>query len=322
MIDSPSDTHLIDLDVPTWTEFIAWAEDVFSADFFVHYWQETTFEKLYSQLEFAKEYGNNLCTCYWPLTTLSIIMGRELTSDERLEMVKARYTSWDFDPAIWGFTSTGVDIVRRWYNAKHPIDPIRTAMVNDTALLHKLAQKNIPIVTSLRGNKEYTLDTKDGVMNKLDYWLHPWTRYGHCRTRRKLDVLDNYLRKYRYQTIDDLELCYNHAFESKNVFIFFKESSLSDLWKIYFNAMKKGYWNGERANDNITRFEASRIALKMNTAMKEKEIWNGKDGSRDASRYEVGIMLDRATWGRIKPDLSHNMNQSITRGEVIKIVMK
>lgn len=45
-------------------------------------------------------------------------------------------------------------------------------MVNDMELLKKLTQKNIPIVTSLRGNTQFSLDTKDGVMDKLDYWKY------------------------------------------------------------------------------------------------------------------------------------------------------
>ncbi len=51
--------------------------------------------------------------------------------------------------------------MRRWYNLKFPSDPIRTAMVNEAQLLKTLAQKNIPITTSLRGNRRFTLDTVD-----------------------------------------------------------------------------------------------------------------------------------------------------------------
>lgn len=315
----PSLKHLVDLDQPTWTEYIAWADDIFSPDFFIEYGQETTFEKLYNQLEFP-EYGRNLCTGYWPLTTLSIIMGRELTRDERLEIVKARHASWDFDPAIWGFTSIGVDVVRRWYNTKYPSDPIRTAMVNERELLIKLAQKNIPIVTSLRGNRQFTLDQVDGVMDKLDYWNYPWARYGHCRTRRTLTILDNYLKKYRYKTIDDLMLCTDKAFESRNVFIFFKESSLSPKGKRYLQGMKDGVWNGSRAEDNITRFEASRMALKLNSQVKEKDIWNWKDVNREASIYEVSLMLSKVS--NIPVYLETDRNKTIKRWDVIDLIYK
>lgn len=313
-------SHLLDIDKISWDEYIAWWDDLFSPDFFITYGEENTFEKLYNQLEFSKEYGTCLCTAYGAITTLSIIIWRELTRDERLEIVKARYASWDFDPSIWGFTSIGVDIVRRWYNTKYQSDPIRTAMVNDMGLLRKLAQKNIPIVTSIRWNRQFTLDQVDGVMDKLDYWNFPWARYGHCRTRRKLDILDNYGKKYKYRTLDELELVMNNWFESKNVFVVFKESSLSDKGKKYLRGMRDGLWNGSRAEDNITRFEASRMALKLNSQVKEKDIWNWKDGNREASIYEVSLMLSKVS--TIQIYLWPDRNKTIKRWEVIELIYK
>lgn len=58
--------------------------------------------------------------------------------------------------------------------------------------------------------------------------------------------------------------------------------------------MKLGYWNGSRETENITRYEASRIALKMNPKLKEKDIWNGKDKDKEASLYEVTVMFNKA----------------------------
>lgn len=315
----PSETHLIDLDAPTGDEYIAWSDDIFSPDFFIEYGEETTFEKLYNQLEFP-EYGRNLCTGYWPLTTLSIIMGRELTKEERLEIVKARSASGDFDPAIGGFTSIGVDVVRRWYNTKYPSDPIRTAMVNEKELLIKLAQKNIPITTSLRGNRQFTLDQVDGVMDKLDYWNYPWARYGHCRTRRTLTILDNYGKKYRYKNVDDLMLCTDKAFESRNVFIFFKESSLSDKGKRYLQGMKDKLWNWERAWDNITRYECSRMAIKLNPLVPEKNIWNKKDKDKPATIFEVTTMLSKSS--KVPVYLGTDRNKEVKRWDVIDLIYK
>lgn len=115
-------------------------------------------------------------------------------------------------------------------------------MVNSSDLIRKLAQKKIPIVTSIRGNRQFTLDQVDGTMDTLDYWNYPRT-YGHCRTRRQLEILDNYGKKYRYKTIDDLELVTNKGIESRNVFVFFKESFLSDKGKKYLQGMKDKLWN-------------------------------------------------------------------------------
>lgn len=313
----PSNTHLLDIDSLTGTEYIAWSDDLFSPDFFVHYGEETTYERLYKQLEFP-EYGKNLCTIYWPITTFSIIMGREWTREERLELVKRRTAQWDFDPAIGWFTSIGVDVARRYYNELYPSDPIRTALVNDRDLLLKLAQKNIPIMTSLRGNRQFTLDQVDGVMDKLDYWNYPWARYGHARTRRKLEVLDNYGKKYRYKNVDDLMLCMDKAFESRNVFVAFKESSLSAKGKRYLQGMKDGLWNGERAWDNITRYESSRMAIRLNTLVREKDIWNWRDGNKDASIYEATLMLSKVS--TIPIYLGADRNKTISRWDTIELI--
>lgn len=314
----PSKTHLIDIDQLSWTEYIAGADDIFSPDFFVEYGEETTFEKLYSQLEFQKDYGKNLCTAYNAITTFSIIMKREWTREERLEIVKRRSASGDFDPSVGGFTSIGVDIVRRYYNELYPSDPIRTALVNENSLLLKLAQKNIPIMTSLRGNRQFTLDQVDWIMDKLDYWNYPGARYGHARTRRKLEVLDNYGKKYKYRNVDDLMLCMDKAFESRNVFVAFKESSLSTKGKHYLQGMKDWLWNWERAGDNITRYEASRMALRLNSQVPENQIWNGKDWNKDASIYETTLMLSKVS--TIPVYLAPDRNKTISRWDVVEMI--
>lgn len=314
----PSKTHLIDIDRLTGDEYIAWGEEMFNENFFVNYWQETDFEQLYKQLEFP-DYGKNLCTIYWPITTLSIMMGRELTQDERLQLVKDRSAMYDFDPSIWGWTSIGVDVARRWYNTLYPSDPIRTALVNSPELLHKLAQKKIPITTSLRGNRQFTLDQKDWTMDELNYWEYTWARYGHCRCRKGLEILDNYGYKYRYKNIDDLELCTKMAFESPNVYVFFKESSLSELGRKYLRGMRDGLWNWEKVNDPITRYESSRISLRLNPMLKEKDVWNGKNRNAPASKYEISIMLHNAN-NLIPIYLGNDRNKNISRGDVVEMI--
>lgn len=41
--------------------------------------------------------------------------------------------------------------------------------------------------------------------------------------------------------------------------------------------MKAKVWNGERANDLITRYEGSVIAQRLNPLVSENKIWNKKD---------------------------------------------
>lgn len=312
--------HRDDIDQLVGTEYIAGNIDFFDANFFIEYGGESTAEILYNQIEWAGEFWRNLCTIYGPMTSISLLLGVEFSEADRRDFIKSRMEQGDFDPSVWGFTSIGVDVARRIYNAKNKDDPITSALVNDKNLLLKLAQKRIPITTSLRGNRQYTLDTVDGIMDKLDYWNFPWARYGHCRTRRWLEIFDNYKNKYKYQKIEDLELCMKKAFESRNVFLFFRESSLSDLGKIYLKGMREKVWNWERAGDFITRFEASRMALKKNPGVKEKDVWNGKNGSVNASIYEVSVMFSRAFGFPVY--LWTDRNKEITRGDAIRLIYK
>lgn len=87
----------------------------------------------------------------------------------------------------------------------------------------------------------------------------------------------------------------DNAFESKNVFVIFKDSSLSELGKTYLKGMQAGLWNGERANDPITRYEASRVAMKLNPQVPENLIWNMKNGTNKASIYETTLMLNKVS---------------------------
>lgn len=105
-------------------------------------------------------------------------------------------------------------------------------------LLRKLTQKKIPLVTSLKLNTQYVSDSKDGVMDKLDYWKYSSKRFGHCRTRQGLLNIDNYLNTYRWKSLQDLELVMDNAFESRNAFLFMREALLSPRGKTYLKGIR------------------------------------------------------------------------------------
>ena len=314
-----TNTHLLDVWHLIGTEYMAWGVDTFTPEFFIEYW-ESNFEKLYNQLEWKDKYGSTLCTIYWPITALSIVLGREVTSEERLELVEARIAMYDFNKAVGGWTSIWVDVCRRWYNRKFPNDPIVSQLVNDKKLIEKLSQKSIPLVTSLRATRNFTIDTRDWVLNNFDSWA-TGSKYWHCRTRKQLKILDNYNNSYSYQSLSDLERSMSMAFESRNCYMFIKESMLSEKGKSYLKYMKGGFWNGERAEDNITRFEASRIALRLDSTLKEKSVWNEKNGWIDATRFEISIMLGKGN-KQIPTYTGTDRNQPMTRGETIEYLAK
>jgi hypothetical protein len=73
---------------------------------------------------------------------------------------------------------------------------------------------------------------------------------------------------------------------------FFLEKELSGDGLKLVTAMKKGLWNGARENDNLTRWEASRIAMRLGK-VDEKDVWNSKLPEKDVSKYEYSVMLNR-----------------------------
>lgn len=316
--------HRLDLDTLSGDEFMAGWEDIFSSDFFVQYAEDTKFDARYSQLEFEAKFGRCMCTNYGPMTNLSMIIGRELHKDERWEICEERYAEKDFEPSIGWFTSVWVDVNRRWWNRHFPNDPVFTVVINNMALIRKLSQRNIPLVTSLKLNTQYMIDSRDWVMDDLNYWTYSSKRFGHCRTRRGLLNIDNYLNTYRWKSLADLEKVMSNGFESSNCFLFMKESLLSPKGKIYYRGMKEKLWNGENADVFISRYEISRIAIRLNSQpdvkkVKESTIWNLKDGSMPATIYEVSVMLNRAN-PKIPIYLGTDRNNAMTRGNAIQYI--
>jgi len=316
--------HRLDLDVLSWTEFVAGGEDLFSPDFFVQYAEDTKYDARYNQLEYEAKFWRCMCTNYGPMTNLSMIVGRELTKDERYSICEERYSQKDFEREVGGFTSVWVDVNRRWWNRNFPNDPVFSVLINDMNLIRQLAKKNIPLVTSLKLNTQYVADSRDWVMDKLDYWTYSSKRFGHCRTRRSLLNIDNYLNVYRWKSLDDLELVMNNGFESRNCFLFMKESLLSPKGKIYYRAMREWLFNGERTEEFISRYEISRIALRLNAQpwvkkVKENTIWNLANWSLPATIYEVSVMLNRAN-PKIPIYLGTDRNNPITRGNTIQYI--
>jgi len=72
-------------------------------------------------------------------------------------------------------------------------------------------------------------------------------------------------------------------------------------------ANARGYWNYQRPNDLVTRYEASRMAIRMatfyNRKIAEVKIWNRKDGNANVTIDEVKSMFERATGNKFAFDL-------------------
>lgn len=91
---------------------------------------------------------------------------------------------------------------------------------------------------------------------------------------------DNYFvnkqwRVYEYPSIENYLKAVENGYERPIMHAFFLENELSGDGAKLVKYMKAKVWNGENSNKNITRYEASVIASRLNP--KAKDIWNGKD---------------------------------------------
>lgn len=313
-------THKIDIDIPSWNEWIMWADiSLISDEVWSRYAQEETVSHLYNQLEFSKDYWNCLCTIYWPITQLSIVTGREITTAERNELVIRRYNDSDFNPNVGWFVTYGIDTLRRWWNANNPDNKLVTFRIpNRSSLRDVFFQRWLPLTTSFNWNREYSLDSIDWVLDKLDYNKYPKT-YWHCLAMFQLRKLDNYNREYRYKSIEDYQAMLNVFTETANSYAMFLENDLTDDGKKLVHFMRIWLWDGSRPADPITRWEASRMAMILDVWTEEKHIWNSKNPHSPASKYEVSVMFSRTNpWS--KPYLWTDRNKIITRAEAVLLL--
>jgi hypothetical protein len=308
-------THIIDIDTRTGDEYMMWdvAWYVKDVNYFFENATETPNFIQYNQLELAKKYCTTLCTLYWPMASLATRVRKDLTLPEREELIKLRMAESDFDPKIGWYTSRGVDVVRRWWNTHNPENPIVSfSIYNSEDIRRKLFAKNFPVVTSFRGNSAFSKDANDGIVDGTSFWK---TTFGHCRSMMWLTVYDNYKskdwRRYSYKSVDQFYQVAENGYERPQSFVFFLENELSGDGKKLVDAMKKWLWNGERENDNITRYESAIIAKRLWGT----EVWNGSNPDKEASKYEVSVMLNKAIGTPIYTGTDRN--QSITRKEVI-----
>ena len=276
----------------------------------------------YDQLELAKKYARTYCTIYWPMAALATKTGYNLSIAEREELIKLRKAENDFSEATGGQTARWVDVIRRWWNTHHPENPVVSfAISNLDDLRLKLFSRKIPIVTSFRGNLEWGKDISDGIVNKKTWWT---PTYGHCRMMTGLTIYDNYKpkdwKRYSYPSIEHYFDVLKNWYERPQAFVFFLENELSQKGKKLVQAMKLGLRNGERENDLLTRWEASRIAMRIAfKKVTEEDVWNGKDWEKPVSKYEYSAMLHRCN-EKCKIYTDVDRNKTITRREAILLL--
>lgn len=315
--------HMEDLDKPSGNEYIAWSTSILAdPDFFLSNHAAATANFLYNQLEYSAEYGRCLCTMYGPIVVHARSWNIDLTPEQRLELVKLRVAERDFQKDVGWFITVWVDVIRRWWNKNNPDNQVVTFMIqNDSAIRRKFFDKAIPLVRGMKWNRAYTIDTVDGVINSLNYPLNKWeTYYGHCTGIQQLEVLDNYLRKYKYKSVEDYYLMRKKNIEGGSSFAIFFYNQLSEKGKAWVKMMRAGVTNGERPDDNTLRQEMAAMVLRLNPTA--PSFWNTKMGTYNVTRSEFVSMWERGLGRKcpIQVYTEKTKDAPITRGEAWMIL--
>lgn len=223
-----------------------------------------------NQNEFASAYGYCLCTLYGILWSAYDNI-KELSEEERKQLSKQRAEMDDFNPSVWGYISRGVDLVRKYYKKTFPnVTSIAIEVGSDT--FYRALEKWYRLNIGLYIKEWYKEGTSDGVLVFDELWKK--NRYWHSLSIKKiwdLYIVDNYKGIMPYNTfkIEDFKKFINE--------VFFKYAYL--------------IYNPDRnMNDEI------RKNIKLESARKafDKNIWNGMDWDKPATREQVAAMIDRA----------------------------
>lgn len=192
---------------------------------------------------------------------------------------------------------------------------------NDTSIRLQFMEKNIPLVRSFRGNRAYSVDTVDGVLQVLKYPLNPGeTYYGHCTGMIGLTVADNYNRTYKYQKWEDYKAMRRAVIEGGSSYAIFFVNQLSASGQAWLKLMKAGVTNGERPDDNLRRDEMVKMVLRINpTAV---NFWNSQNGPKAITRLEFVSMGERGFGKKcpIQVYTEKTKDLPISRGEAWQIL--
>jgi hypothetical protein len=70
----------------------------------------------YNQLEFVDEFGRMLCSIYGAIWMMSCNNNKEITKDERKQLVRLRCSKPDFNRNTWWYLSEWIKALIEWYN--------------------------------------------------------------------------------------------------------------------------------------------------------------------------------------------------------------
>ena len=232
--------------------------------------------------------------------------------------------TWVFDIHSGMNVSDGVDVVRNIWNAQNPNRQMNSFRIPYAdPLLGEILAKGHSITTAYRGNQEWENDVNaDGVLNKGFYWP---TTFGHSVRLRLSKTNGQIVNSYKgvvpyniYRAPFLYSLVTNQSNFWDCFYVFLPKEWQDDTTEKLLLGVKLGIWNGDRPDDEATRFEcASMIARKMHGRLATASviipaIWNGSEPNRVPTHVEFSAMFERA--GFVTP-------RDMTRGEIVRTLV-
>jgi hypothetical protein len=260
----------------------------------------------FNQNEYAWEFGYCLCNLYGPIANISNNISFRPDKDQRYDLCKRRVAKPDFQPKVWGYGCVWIDIVRNYAKLRWH-DVISYIVNTKSQLFWDLLKKWYTLTIWITVWETFLTDAQDnGILNQTSFWKAKFWHFNSTieQINWKFYIQDNYkwVLKYNIYEVEELKTLIDNGIIFKTAYVFFEKE-----------AKKATIWNGNRPEDNITRFEINTILKRLTSS--NKDFYNLTNPNVSPTLEEAQIMIKRA----INKDL---VLENIKRQNLINLLLK
>lgn len=175
------------------------------------------------------------CTIHGAIGALSDLSGYKFTLDERKELLKQAIEK-GFNTSKGWYVNKAVDLVRNFWDTKNANDTVNTYQLELCSTdFYNAINKGYTVVCSFKGNRAYTTDKADGILDDTDFGV---STYGHCiRVLKGEDekyielMIDNYaggVNRYKVSKENLEKLVKNKVFYISGYIFIFKNDTTTE----------------------------------------------------------------------------------------------
>lgn len=186
------------------------------------------------QIQYSQVPYKSSCTLFGPMGAVSDLTGRVWPKQDQADIYQ-QSLKLGLKPEIGWYTDDGVDLVRKNYFRLYNQELLSFRMPFASEQFYDALKKGYTTVIGYKGNREYNLDYKDGVLDSTSFGV---STYGHCLRLVQTDIdiyeliVDNYVGRkpntYKIKKANLKELLDNGVFH-KYAFIFVIKKDFEQL---------------------------------------------------------------------------------------------